>query len=231
MDNIKGTPPIAGGTTSSHSDASAHSSLKEKAQETREKVTAKAQETREKVSAKARETTERARHQGEHLVHEQKNRVAERIGHYGSAIHKAAHNLEDEQDAAIAFYTHKAADQLEHAAQYLRDHDLPQLRRDAEAVARRHQELFFGGLLVGGFVLARLLKASHPESDYPQSNVATMDYEGTAPDYQGVTAPDYEGSSITDYQGSSTERDQDSTQKFNAPVFNPNPGTQPPQPL
>lgn len=231
MDNIKGTSPIGGGTTSSHPDASGHSSLKEKAQETREKVTAKAQEARENLTAKARETTERVRHQGEHLAHEQKNRVADRIGHYGSAIHKAAHNLEDEQDAAIAFYTHKAADQLEHAAQYLRDHEWPQLRRDAEAIARRHQELFFGGLLVGGFVLARLLKASHPENDYPQSNVATTDYEDTAPDYEGVTAPDYEGTSTTGYQGSSSQRDPSTAQNFNAPVFNPNPGTQPPHPL
>jgi hypothetical protein len=227
MDNIKGTSPLGGGSTSTHPDASGHSSLKEKAQETREKVT----EAREKVTAKARETTERVKHQTQHLAHEQKNRVADRIGHYGSAIHKAAHNLEDEQDEAIAFYTHKAADQLEHAAQYLRDHEWPQLRRDAEAIARRHQELFFGGLLVGGFVLARLLKASHPESDYPQPNTATMDQEGTAPDYEGVTAPDYEGTSTSGYQESSTHRDSYTAQNPGAPVFNPNPGPQPPQPL
>jgi hypothetical protein len=123
----------------------------------------KADRLRARIGAQTRETTERVRSEGEHLLRDQKNRVADRIGHYGSAVHRAAHKLEDEQDAAIAYYTHRAAEQLDRAAHYLRAHDWSDLRRDAEVMARRHPEIFFGGLLLAGLALARLLKASHEE--------------------------------------------------------------------
>lgn len=188
MDNITGTPPAGGGTTTYKPETSDSASLKEKAHEARERIT-----------AKARETTARVKDQGEHLLRNQKKRVADQIGHYGSAVHRAAQNLEEEQDATIAYYTHRAADQLDHAAQYLREHDWTQLQRDAEDVARRHQDLFFGGLLLGGFALARLLKASHHDGGYsrvsaeshaqPQPPEYAAPAHSTTPDPYATAAP------------------------------------------
>jgi hypothetical protein len=182
MDNLSGTPPAAGTTESEHG------SLHEKAHEAKERIT-----------AKARETKARVQHQGENLLREQKNRVADQIGHYGSAVHRAARNLEEEQDATIAFYTHKCADQLDLAAQYLREHDYQQLRRDAEALARRHQDLFFSGMLLGGFALARLLKASSHETyePEPEQDMGSTHYSEAAMPY-GQSSMPY-GQSTSEY--------------------------------
>lgn len=188
MDNITGTRPTGGGTSMNEPETTERSSLKEKAHEARETITAKARETKARVKG-----------QGEHLLRDQKNRVADQIGHYSSAVHRAAQDLEEEQDATIAYYTHRAADQLDHAAEYLREHDWTHLKRDAEDLARRHQDLFFGGLLLGGFALARLLKASqHHEGS---SRVSTESHtrsqpteyaapaHSTTPDPYGTAAP------------------------------------------
>jgi hypothetical protein len=175
MDNIPITPHFAGGTTPKEAETSTQSSLQEKAHEARERIT-----------AKARETKARVRDQGEHMMRDQKKRVADRIGQYGSAVHRAAHNLEDEEDATIAYYAHRAADQLDHAAEYLRERDWPQLRRDAEGLARRHQDLFMGGLFLGGFVLARLLKASHHEDWGSAPASSRRHYRGTSAELEAT---------------------------------------------
>jgi hypothetical protein len=125
----------------------------------------KAHQVREQIGAKTRETTSRVKAEGEHLLRDQKDRVAERIRHYGGAVHRAADKLEDEQDATIAQHIHRAAEQIERAADYLRSRDWQGLRRDVEGLARRHPEMFFGGLLVAGLAVARLLKASREEEE------------------------------------------------------------------
>jgi hypothetical protein len=198
MDNLSGTPPTAGGTATKESQAGTQSSLHDKAHEAKERIT-----------AKARETKDRVQHQGEDMLREQKNRVADQISHYGSAVHRAAHNLEEEQDATIAYYTHKAADQLDHAAQYLREHDWQQLRRDAEDVARRHQDLFFSGMLLGGFALARLLKAS-THDEFHRESTETSTYAEASMPYGQASMP----------YGQSTA-------ESNAPAYTSTPASQP----
>jgi hypothetical protein len=152
MENTTGTPKV-GGTVTPEYETSKKETLQEKASQARERLTEKAHETKARVQA-----------EGEHVFHGQKNRLADQIRHYGEAVHRAADKLDEEKDATIAYYTHRAADQFDRAAEYLRDHDWSDLKRDAEGFARRHQGLVFGGLLIAGVALARMLKASQKES-------------------------------------------------------------------
>jgi hypothetical protein len=138
----------------------------------------KVEDARDHIADKARAATTRIQSESKDMLRDQKNRVADRIDHYGNAVHRAANNLEDGQDAAIAFYTHRAAEQLERAARYLREREWRDLRRDAESFARRHQEVFLCGLLLGGIALARFLKASsHQDSWEASTNEPGTTYE------------------------------------------------------
>lgn len=175
MDSNMTNPPSGAASSSGIIE-----SAKEAAQSAKETVQEKARQARDqlheaggRISSAVRDTTSQARAQGEEMLRDQKSRVAERIGTYGSAVHRAAHQLEDEHDAAIAFYVHRAADQLDRMSGYLREHDWNSLRHDVENFARRHQELFFGGLLLCGVAAARVLKASRQEETFqPEPPVA-----------------------------------------------------------
>lgn len=168
MENTIGKQPGTTGIASTESGSSV-----------REKVQDKAHEVKEQLSAKTRDTTQRIKSEGEYMLRDQKNRMAECIDHCGSAVHRAAEKLEEDQDAAIALYTHRAAEQLERAADYIRGHDWRDLRRDAENFARRHQEFFYGSLLLGGIILARFLKASSSRDRGHYQQYQSGHYEGS----------------------------------------------------
>ena len=146
----------------------------------KEHLQEKAREAKEFVGQKARETGERVKVEGESLLRDQKGRVASRIENYGRAVHKAAHRLEEEHDDTIASYAHRAADQLDRAAGYLRERDFSGLRTDAEQFARNHQELFFGGMFVAGLALARFLKAA-PEPVRESTDSEPSSFAGGSP--------------------------------------------------
>jgi hypothetical protein len=93
------------------------------------------------------------------MVGERKSEVADRLGAYGSAIHKSAESIEGE-DPNIAWLTHRAADRLNGIAEYVRSRDLQQLKGDAEDLARRHPAAFFGGMFVAGLVIGNVIKAT-----------------------------------------------------------------------
>jgi hypothetical protein len=184
MENTIGTPKV-GGTITPEYETSKKETLQQKAHEARERLTEKASEAKERVQT-----------EGENVLRGQKNRLAEQISHYGNAVHRAADQLDEEKDAAIAYYTHQAAEQLDRAADYLRDRNWSDLKRDAEGFARRHQGLVFGGLLLAGIALARMLKASQHD-DVPQGG-AVPSTEPERPYGQGDwTAPQYQSPATT----------------------------------
>lgn len=175
--------------------------MKERLQEKAHDAKERWDEAKERAAEQARTAGVRMRNKGDALLREQKVRVADRLGHYGSAVHRTAHQFEEEQDPVIGYYTHRVADRLDDAAHYLREREWSGLREDAEGFARRHQELFLGGMFIAGLVVARFLKASQdgpspsrsrePVSDaaaeYPIPDEPTASYEPT-PSYQ-PTAP------------------------------------------
>lgn len=102
-----------------------------------------------------------ARGQVEGLVAQQKDRMADQLGHLAGALRDAGSKLnENEKDGGLGRYAGRAADQVERVSGYLREHQLGDVIRDAEAFARRRPEVFLGGTFLAGLMLARFLKAS-----------------------------------------------------------------------
>jgi polyhydroxyalkanoate synthesis regulator phasin len=94
------------------------------------------------------------------LVDQQKKQAAERLGGLAGALHEAAKKLEEKDTEGFGRYAHRAADQVDRASRYLREKDLQSFVRDTEGFARRHPDLFLGGTLIAGVLLARFLKSS-----------------------------------------------------------------------
>ena len=107
------------------------------------------------------------------LVGQQKDQAADRLGSLAQALREAGTKLNaDQQGGDFGQYAGRAAQQVERLSRYLRESDLRGIVRDTENFARRRPEVFLGGTLVAGLMLARFLKASSPS---PRSS-----YEGGA---------------------------------------------------
>jgi hypothetical protein len=137
--------------------------------ETKDKLTQTARTAASKVKTAAAETADKVKERAEDLVDDKKETAASRIRDYGTALHESARSLE-EKDPNIAWFTHRAADRLQNAANYMRGRDFAGLRDDAERIARRHPALFFGGMFLGGLVLGNLVKASRRKLDAGDSD-------------------------------------------------------------
>lgn len=126
---------------------------------TAQKIKDTARETVDQIKSAASDAVNRVKDEAADMADQRKSGVADRLGSFGSAVHKSAESMEQE-DPNIAWLTHQAADRLSRAADYLRQHDFSQLRADAEDVARRHPVAFFGGLFAAGLVIGNLMKAT-----------------------------------------------------------------------
>jgi len=131
------------------------------------------------LASQAKDQTVEMAHQAQDqvsaLVDRQKEQTAERLGGLAGALHDAARQLEQKDADGFGRYAHKAADQMDRAARYLRDKDLSSLLHDTESLARRHPDLFLGGSLMAGVLLARFLKSSaeHRASGQGESKVGS----------------------------------------------------------
>lgn len=174
-------------------DVSASEAAQQKAAGVAKKIKDATRETVSQIKTAASDTAGRVKEQAAEVVGQQRTGVADRIGGYSSAVHKSAEELEA-KDPNIAWLTHRAADRLSGIADYVRSRDLPQLREDAEQLARQHPAAFFGGLFVVGLVVGNLLKASgravasqngsstSSEDSYPRAeNVPSADLPGQDP--------------------------------------------------
>jgi hypothetical protein len=117
-------------------------------------------EAAEQLKNMGAEALGKARQQAEHAAGTQKEYLIERLSHCGAASRKAAEQLRNDNDTGMAHYADVIADQFDKGVSYIRSHDLRAVARDAENLARRHPEVFLGGMLIAGLGLARFLKAS-----------------------------------------------------------------------
>jgi hypothetical protein len=143
--------------------------------DTKNKISQTARDAASKMKGAAGNTTARAKEEAARFAAEKKEATASRIGSYSSAMHDTAQSLE-EKDPNIAWFTHRAADRLQHIAEYMRNRDFSALRQDAEDMARRHPGAFYGGMFLAGLVVGNLVQASQRKlSD--NGNVGDMGYE------------------------------------------------------
>lgn len=111
----------------------------------------------------AKDVAKQARDHVQGLLGQQKDQAADRLGALASALRDAGQKLNQDQGAGdVGRYADRAAGQVERLAKYLRRSDLNSLVRDTESFARRRPEVFLGGTLIAGLMLARFLKASAP---------------------------------------------------------------------
>jgi len=144
-----------------------------------------------------KDVANQARDHVQQLVGQQKDQAAERLGSLAEALREAGRKLnEGEKAGDFGQYADRAAQQVERLSGYLRENDLRGFVRDTEEFARRRPEVFLGGTLIAGLMLARFLKASSPSqgsrsgydggalTGYPQST-GRSSYQGS---YSGPSA-------------------------------------------
>lgn len=159
------------------------------------------------LASEAKQQTARvagqAKSQVNQLVAKQKDQMAERLGSLAGALREAGQKLQEREAEGYGQYADRAAAQVDRVSDYLRRQDLTAFVHDLEGFARRHPDVFLGGALIAGVLLARFLKSSaepEPWEEYPASAYATPPYErygegyGSARRYgagTGIYGPSY----------------------------------------
>jgi hypothetical protein len=107
-----------------------------------------------------------AKDQVNQMVAQRKDQAAERLNSFASVLRDTAGKLNEQDENGIGQYADHAAQQVERLSNYLRDRDVSTFLRDTETFARRHPDVFLGGVFLAGLVLARFFKASSERDDW-----------------------------------------------------------------
>jgi hypothetical protein len=154
-----------------------------------------------------------ARDHVQELVERQKDQAAERLGGLAGALREAANKLQEgDQGGNFGQYANRAAEQVERLSGYLRDSDLRGFVRDTESFARRRPEVFLGGTLLAGLMLARFLKSSAPERN--DRGPYSSGYRASLPQDRSSYAPERRNPD----QGTYTGVDAGTTPSYNTPM-------------
>ncbi len=94
------------------------------------------------------------------LLEQQSHRAADQLGSVANALHKAAEQLNDENNGTAARYAGQAADRVEQVADMLRTSSVDDMVGQVERFARRQPEVFVGAAFAVGFLFARFIKSS-----------------------------------------------------------------------
>ncbi len=103
---------------------------------------------------------QQAKGQVNDLVAQGREQTAQRLQSLASALSDVAGRLEREDTSGFGSLARRAGEQADRAARYIKDKDLGDLVHDVEGFARRHPDVFLGGSLVAGVLVARFLKSS-----------------------------------------------------------------------
>lgn len=90
----------------------------------------------------------------------QKGRVTDSLTSLAQAVRQSTESLRSNQQPGVAQYVEKAASQLEHLSNRLRDRDVKDLVQDARQFARRQPAIFVGAAFAAGLLAARFMKSS-----------------------------------------------------------------------
>lgn len=112
-----------------------------------------------RAADKAAELKRRAGVQSREFLASQTSAAADNLGQVGQVIRQAAARLQRERHEGVARYVRTAADGVDHAAQYLADHDPADLARDASRMVKRRPAWFLGAMLLAGLALGRFMKS------------------------------------------------------------------------
>jgi uncharacterized phage infection (PIP) family protein YhgE len=113
------------------------------------------------LTEKARKTASNTAARLRDVVEEQKTAGAERAKGIAGAINRAAGELDDEIPLA-AHYVRKAAEELEHLSEEVRERDAGEILSIVEDFARRKPTMVLGATALVGFAAVRFLMTSAP---------------------------------------------------------------------
>lgn len=118
----------------------------------------------------AKDLTSSAQDRLQDKVAEQKALGADYANNFASAMRQAANHFDSDVPVA-GTYIRKAADQIETAADALREGNIKDLVQGAQRFARTQPTAFFGLALLAGFGAVRFLRSA--SSSDPDRNVGT----------------------------------------------------------
>ena len=98
------------------------------------------------------------------IVGQQKSAGADKIAGVAKAAHSAAEDL-DKTNPQMARLVRIAADNVDRVAEDVRSRDIGQVFATLADFGRRQPVAFFGGAVLGGFLLSRFLKSDAPIVD------------------------------------------------------------------
>ena len=96
-------------------------------------------------------------------VDAQKDRAVDGLMSVAEAVRRMGGPLQGQAYEPAVKYVEGAADRVEQAAQYLREHDVDELVDDLRKVARRQPAVFVGVGFLAGAICGRFLKSSNRE--------------------------------------------------------------------
>jgi hypothetical protein len=96
-------------------------------------------------------------------VDAQKDRAVDGLMSVAEAVRRMGEPLQGQPYEPAVRYVEGAADRVEQAAQYLREHDVDELVDDLRKVARRQPAVFVGVGFLAGAICGRFLKSSNRE--------------------------------------------------------------------
>jgi ElaB/YqjD/DUF883 family membrane-anchored ribosome-binding protein len=129
-------------------------------QQAREQIADTVSEVTQQATETVGQLASSAKHQVTSQIDTQKQKASETLTSVAQALRQTGSQLRSQDQAPVADYTSKAADQVERLSTFLRDHDVNDILHEAEQFARRSPALFLGGAFALGLLGARFLKSS-----------------------------------------------------------------------
>ncbi len=107
----------------------------------------------------------------ESVLAAQQETLAGQVGGVANALRGTVNQLNEQDQAAVAYYADRAAAGLERLSITLRDNDLPTIVHKAKDFAREKPGVFIGGAVAVGFLLSRFLgdAAQPPKAGAPEN--------------------------------------------------------------
>lgn len=194
----------------------------EAARDASESLKQAGKEAADRVTETARQTGEQVRERASAVVADRKSRLADEVSVVGQALHRAADTLDENDDAQLGHYAHRAGDFVDSCARYLRDANASEMVRGVSDFTRRHPELVLGGLFLAGLSFSRFLKASDRHQDrYDFDRGYDFDSDGRDIGYE--TSDTFAGR----YDGQATSLSYSRNEDIPA-ATSPQPGSYPP---
>jgi hypothetical protein len=183
------------GQTGQHETPSSTGRIREAAQQAGQQIKQKASEAAGQLKNQGSDTLEQVRTQAREMAAERRDYLLNRLSHCSAASRRAAEQLRNDNDPALADCVETFASKIDRSSDYFRQRDFRGIIEDTENFARRRPEVFFGGLFVVGLALSRFLKASaRPQVEhyeYDMDDEAHMEHHSDMVDlYSEAKAPE-----------------------------------------